>query len=539
MLARLIYGARVSLTVGLLAPVIGVAIGGALGMLAGYFRGRFETVVVGGVDVLLAFPPLVFALAVTAYLGQSVLNITLVIGILSIPAFTRVARAVTLSLSEREFVTAARALGATHSRILLRELLPNVALPLVAFFLLGVAVTIVVEGALSFLGLGVPPPAPSWGSMIGEGRESLDITPWLAFMPAGVMFADRAGLQRGGRHLARAHRSSSGGVVSAPLLSPPLLSIEGVSVSLPTPRGALKAVDNVDLAVAAGSTLGVVGESGCGKTMLSRAILQLLPKRARLSGRVMFNGRDLAGLPPEALRRLRGPELAVVFQDPMTSLNPVLTIGTQLVETLQAHLDMDTPAAVRRGAELLAEVGIPAPEQRLRQYPHQLSGGMRQRVAIAIALSCEPRLLIADEPTTALDVTIQAQILDLLAREQRRRHMAMILITHDLGVVAGRTDEVAVMYAGRVVERAPTAALFARMRMPYTEALLAAIPKLDSPPHTPLPAIAGRPPDPTRPLPGCSFAPRCKYADGQCHESKPPLADPASVGALYACWHPL
>jgi peptide/nickel transport system permease protein len=188
-LARLIYGARVSLTVGLLAPVIGVAIGGALGMLAGYFRGRFETVVVGGVDVLLAFPPLVFALAVTAYLGQSVLNITLVIGILSIPAFTRVARAVTLSLSEREFVTAARALGATHTRILLRELLPNVALPLLAFFLLGVAVTIVVEGALSFLGLGVPPPEPSWGSMIGEGRESLDITPWLAFMPAGVMFA--------------------------------------------------------------------------------------------------------------------------------------------------------------------------------------------------------------------------------------------------------------------------------------------------------------------------------------------------------------
>jgi peptide/nickel transport system ATP-binding protein len=322
-------------------------------------------------------------------------------------------------------------------------------------------------------------------------------------------------------------------------VSAPLLSIEGVSVSLPTPRGALKAVDNVDLAVAAGSTLGVVGESGCGKTMLSRAILQLLPKRARLSGRVMFNGRDLASLPAEALRRLRGPELAVVFQDPMTSLNPVLTVGTQLVETLQAHLGMDIPAAVRRGAELLAEVGIPAPEQRLRQYPHQLSGGMRQRVAIAIALSCEPKLLIADEPTTALDVTIQAQILDLLAREQRRRHMAMILITHDLGVVAGRTDEVAVMYAGRVVERAPTTALFARMRMPYTEALLAAIPKLDSPPHTPLPAIAGRPPDPTRPLPGCSFAPRCKYADGQCHGSKPPLADPAHSGALYACWHPL
>jgi peptide/nickel transport system permease protein len=187
-LSRLIYGGRISLTVGLLAPVIGVTIGGALGMLAGYFRGRLETFITGGVDVLLAFPPLVFALAVTSYLGQSVFNITLVIGILGIPAFTRVARAVTLSLSEREFVTAARALGATHGRILLRELLPNVALPLVAFFLLGVAVTIVVEGALSFLGLGVPPPAPSWGSMIGEGRESLDLAPRLAFLPALFMF---------------------------------------------------------------------------------------------------------------------------------------------------------------------------------------------------------------------------------------------------------------------------------------------------------------------------------------------------------------
>jgi peptide/nickel transport system permease protein len=188
-LSRLIHGGRVSLTVGLLAPVIGVTIGGCLGMLAGYFRGRLETLAVGGVDVLLAFPPLVFALAVTAYLGQSVLNITLVIGVLGIPAFTRVSRAVTLSLSEREFVVAARALGATHARILIRELLPNVALPLLAFFLLGVAVTIVVEGALSFLGLGVPPPTASWGSMIGEGRESLDIAPWLAFLPAGFMFA--------------------------------------------------------------------------------------------------------------------------------------------------------------------------------------------------------------------------------------------------------------------------------------------------------------------------------------------------------------
>jgi peptide/nickel transport system ATP-binding protein len=322
-------------------------------------------------------------------------------------------------------------------------------------------------------------------------------------------------------------------------LSMTLLSLENIAVDLPTSRGNLRAVDGVSLELGAGQILGIVGESGCGKTMLSRAILQLLPKRARASGRVMFEGQDLRKLRPEALRRLRGPSIAVVFQDPMTSLNPVLTIGTQLVETLRAHLDLDNRDATRRGIELLAAVGIPAPDQRMSQYPHQLSGGMRQRVAIAIALSCEPRLLIADEPTTALDVTVQAQILDLLARETRRRHMAMILITHDLGVVAGRTDEVAVMYAGRVVERAPTRALFHTTRMPYTEALLAAIPKLDAAPHTRLPAIGGRPPDPTRPLPGCSFAPRCDYADDRCRAAKPPLLDPDVNGHLFACWHPV
>jgi peptide/nickel transport system ATP-binding protein len=258
-----------------------------------------------------------------------------------------------------------------------------------------------------------------------------------------------------------------------------------------------------------------------------------------LTGRVIFDGQDLSQLAPETLRKLRGRSLAVVFQVPMTSLNPVLTIGSQLIETLREHLGMDQAMATKRSVELLTAVGIPAPEQRLKQYPHQLSGGMRQRVAIAIALSCEPKLLIADEPTTALDVTVQAQILDLLAREQRRRHMAMIIITHDLGVVAGRTDEVAVMYAGRVVERAPTRALFKNMRMPYTEALLEAIPKLDSAPHTTLPAISGRPPDPTRPMPGCSFAPRCRYADDRCRAAKPGLSAPDMARHQFACFHPL
>ena len=320
---------------------------------------------------------------------------------------------------------------------------------------------------------------------------------------------------------------------------PALLSVEDVAVDLPTPRGNLRAVDRVDLTLDAGKTLGIVGESGCGKTMLSRAILQLLPKKAHLSGRIIFDGHDLARCNERTLRRLRARSIAVVFQDPMTSLNPVLTIGTQLVETLQEHLHLDSIAAKKRSVELLTAVGIPTPEKRLGQYPHQLSGGMRQRVAISIALSCEPKLLIADEPTTALDVTIQAQILDLLAREQRRRHMAMILITHDLGIVAGRTDEVAVMYAGRIVERAPTRVLFKRMHMPYTEALLAAIPKMDAAPHTRLPAISGRPPDPTRPQKGCSFAPRCRYAADSCHREKPNLQDGEMPLHQYACFHPI
>jgi peptide/nickel transport system ATP-binding protein len=319
----------------------------------------------------------------------------------------------------------------------------------------------------------------------------------------------------------------------------PLLSIEDVSVELPTPRGSLRAVDRVTLSLAEGRTLGIVGESGSGKTMLSRAVAHLLPRSAVLSGRVLFDGQDLTRLAPESLRRLRGRSIAFVFQDPMTSLNPVLNVGYQIIETLREHLGLDAAAAASRAVELLAAVGIPSPEQRLRQYPHQFSGGMRQRVAIAIALSCEPRLLIADEPTTALDVTVQAQILDLLAREQRRRHMAMILITHDLSVVAGRTDEVAVMYAGRVVERAPTRTLFRAMRMPYTQALVAAIPKLDSPPHTALRAIPGLPPDPTRRSPGCAFAPRCGHVTELCRRDRPELALAGRSDHQFACWHPI
>jgi peptide/nickel transport system ATP-binding protein len=317
----------------------------------------------------------------------------------------------------------------------------------------------------------------------------------------------------------------------------PLLEIDNLSVELATERGPLHAVSGVTLSLGAGRTLGIVGESGSGKTILSRAVLQLLPRDAKVGGTVRFDGQDLFRLSREGLRRLRGRQIAVVLQDPMTSLNPVLKVGDQITETLREHLGLGRHEALARAVALLAEVGIPDPERRARHYPHQMSGGMRQRVAIAIALCCEPQLLIADEPTTALDVTIQAQILDLLARERQTRRMAMILITHDLGVVAGRTDEVAVMYAGRVLEHAPTQTLFKNMRSPYAEALFAAIPKLHAPPHTRLAAISGAPPDPTRPTMGCSFEPRCRYAQERCRSESPQLTT-AAEGHQYACWFP-
>jgi peptide/nickel transport system ATP-binding protein len=324
-------------------------------------------------------------------------------------------------------------------------------------------------------------------------------------------------------------------------VSGPLLTIADVAVELPTPRGTLRAVDHVDLSLEAGRTLGIVGESGCGKTMLSRAVLQLLPKKAKLTGRVMFDGQDLVRLAPERLRRLRGRDLAVVFQDPMTSLNPVLTIGTQLMETIQEHLELDAPEARKRSIELLAAVGIPAPEQRLAQYPHQCSGGMRQRIAIAIALSCEPKLLIADEPTTALDVTIQAQILDLILDLQRKLGTAVILITHDLGVVAETAQRVIVMYAGRKVEEAPVEELFARPQHPYTHGLMASIPRLplmrgeEESAGERLQEIPGAVPALTNLPPGCVFAPRCAHAVERCREAYPPYEE-KRPGHWAACW---
>jgi peptide/nickel transport system ATP-binding protein len=320
----------------------------------------------------------------------------------------------------------------------------------------------------------------------------------------------------------------------------PLLEVEDLNVSFATPQGTLRAVQGVSLSLERGKTLGIVGESGSGKTVLSRAIMGLLPRRnATQTGSVRYRGKEILHASNEELRHLWGTEIAMVFQDPMTSLNPVLRIGHQITESLKVHLKLDRAEAKETALSLLMQVGIPSPVERFDNYPSQLSGGMRQRVIIAIALACAPRLLMADEPTTGLDVTVQAQILNLLSTLQRAREMGMVLVTHDLGVVATRTDEIIVMYAGNVVERAPTKVLFSQMSMPYTEALLRSIPRIGNPSHTRLTAIEGRPPDLISPPAGCPFAPRCPYAQTKCHREKPPLIEGAVAGHSYACWFPL
>src|SRR5688572_15224251 len=292
----------------------------------------------------------------------------------------------------------------------------------------------------------------------------------------------------------------------------PLLTVDDLHVRFGTERGLVYAVNGISFDIAPGETLGIVGESGCGKSVTSLALLGILARNGRVTkGTAMFGGRDLLSLSDEQLRSVRGREIAMIFQDPMTSLNPVLTVGRQIREALETHFSLNRKQAERRSTELLDQVGIPSPDLRLRDYPHQFSGGMRQRAMIAMALACEPKLLIADEPTTALDVTIQAQILNVLRELVSERDTALILITHDLGVVAGMCERVNVMYAGTIVESGGAEQLFARPRHPYTLGLLQSVPRLDAGRRQHLQPIEGQPRDMLRPPRECPFAPRCRY----------------------------
>jgi peptide/nickel transport system permease protein len=542
-LSRLVWGARSSLTVALGASLLAGVFGTMLGVLGGFFRGVIELCTVRTMDIVLCFPPLLLALLIVTVLGPGIGTLIPVLAVLFLPGFTRVAYGGVLAVRAQDYVEAVRALGARPFRIMLRTVLPNVGGPLLVQFSLTVAAGILLESGLSFLGLGVVPPTPSWGLMIGSARATMVQDPGLLVWPCLALtvtvlamngLCDWLG-ERADPHLVVRWRRAGALGTLLPALAPPeetTLALSGLTIAIETETGVISPVRDVSLSVRAGETLALVGESGSGKSLTGLALLGLLPEAARVAaGAAWLEGRELFSMAGAARRALMGSRIAMIFQDPASSLNPVHRIGAQIVEAIRAHQKLSARAARARAISLLRKVGIADPERRFHAFPHELSGGMRQRVMIAIAIANGPRLVVADEPTTALDVTIQAQVLDLLRELQRESGLGLIFITHSLPVVAEIAERVAVMYAGEIVEEGPVGEVFAHPRHPYTAALLEAAPSEDGPPPLPIPGMVPRP---DALPPGCAFAPRCARSLAACAEEHPALAGIAP-GRLSRC----
>lgn len=526
--ARVAQGARPALVLGLSVTLMAAFVGSAIGVTAGYLRGRVDVVTAIVIDIFLAFPGLVLLIAVRTTYGNSMAVFIILFTVTSIPGYARIVRGASFALSEREFVDAAAAMGATKRRILWRELAPNIAIPVLSFAFIGFALVIVAEGGLAFIGLSLD--EITWGKLIAEGAGDISKHAHVALFPATVMFLTILSFNLVGdgirslyapREVATQRRLRVEGTRSGDSTGASL-HVEDLHTTLHTPNGDVYAVDGVSFSVAPGEALGVVGESGSGKTMILRSIVGAFALAdVTRSGTIDVDGVDMLRSEPNDLMHALGTRIGMVSQNPLTALNPVRRIEAQIIEPMTVHRNMSKADARSRALDLMKQVGIPAPERRLREYPHQLSGGMRQRVTIAIALANEPGLLLADEPTTALDVTVQDQILRLLSGLQRERDMAMVLVTHDLAVVKGFTDRVAIVYGGQVVETGPTAEIFANPKHRYTVALMQSMPNLDLPSHSALTTIEGTPPSLIDPPTGCRFAPRCSAAQDLCHEQSP------------------
>jgi peptide/nickel transport system permease protein len=528
--SRLLWGARASLSIAAASASAACILGTGLG-LAGGFLGRIvELLAMRGMDVVLCFPPLLLALLVVTLIGPGAATLIPILTLVFLPGFARVAYAGVLSIRAHEYVDAMRLLGAGRLRIMLRTILPNIAGPILVQLSLTAAAAVVLESGLSFLGLGVLPPAPSWGLMIGAARSTMAQAPLLLLWPClalSLTILAMNGLCDAVRDAVDPHHAPDRRLIRplnrlVPGLLPPLgtlLTVRGLTIEIDTPSGTIQPVRDVSLTVAAGETLAVVGESGSGKSLTGLAVMGLLPPVARISGgAIWLEGQDILRLDETALRRLRGNRMAMVFQDPLSSLNPVHQIGDQIAEAIHAHRRLPALGTRQRIQALLQRVGIPDPVRRARSFPHALSGGMRQRAMIAIGVANDPKLLIADEPTTALDVTIQAQVLDLLSRLKREHGMGVVLITHSLPVVAEIADQLAVMYCGEVVEQGSVAEILAHPLHPYTTALLRSAPSEDGRLPDPIP---GTVPLPHALPPGCLFAPRCRHAMTECEASRP------------------
>ena len=541
--SRLIYGSRVAVRVAFQVVGITLAIAVPIGLLSGFIGGRLDVVAMRTMDAIHSVPTLMLALVFAASFDLSFNWGLFGISLAFVPTMSRLVRAQTLAVREETFIEASVSIGTPMRRILLKRVLPNAASPVIVQSSIYVGGAILLEASLSILGIGVPPGSAAWGSMLEEAFQSIYTDTANVVIPGAAIaiavlaanllgdgLRDALGLDPGHRYGARTkmgltvagrrHKRRSGTEGADGQALPeaaPLLDVRGLSVEVRTEHGVFGVVEDVGFELRHGEVLGLVGESGSGKTVTSLSLMRLLPSPPFrvASGQVLFEGDDLLLRSIHQMRAMRGRDMAMIFQDPMAALNPSMQMGHQIAEAVRLHRNVGKAAARRRAVEMLDRVGIPDARARVRSFPHEFSGGMRQRAMIAMALACSPKVLIADEPTTALDVTIQAQILELLVELREEFGLSIIFVTHDLGVVADFCDRVLVMYAGQIVEQAEIHQLFQHPSHPYSDALLAAMPRLTDRDKE-LVTIPGSVPTIESFPSGCRFHPRCRLAVEEC-----------------------
>jgi oligopeptide/dipeptide ABC transporter ATP-binding protein len=562
-LARTLSATRLTLELGFFAAAISAFVGFGVGTLVASLTPRLRSFGRRAIEISMSFPPILLALFLITIIGTGKTGAVVAIGLGAAPGFARLAENYATSVASKEFITSARAAGVGRGRLITRYLLPNMAEPLVLAGLAYFAGSIIDISGLDFLGLGVQPPSYDWGTLLTTGVQSIYVTPWAAVVPAVMITITGMSIVYLGEALARAlnprlwfvtsHRRRSLralalGEAEAEAGTRPasesarqadehvVLAVDGLSVLVPSASGPRPLVRDVSLTLRAGEVLGIVGETGSGKTLTALSLARLVPHPlvARFK-RLFVNGVELGSVPDGREQRHLGTSVAMIFQDPMSSMNPAARVGSQLTDGARRHRGLNRAEARAEAVKRLGEVRIGDARRALRRYPHQFSGGMQQRIMIAMGLMARPRVLLADEPTTALDVTVQAQVLDVLREIKEKENTAILLISHNLGVVNQLCDRVIVMYAGRIVEEGPRQRLLREPRHPYTRGLLGSIPELTAGAHDTLQAIPGRPPAPGAEVIGCPFAPRCPLAVDRCRSETPPLTEMAP-GDRVACW---
>ena len=547
--ARVIFGIRISIIIGLAVTLISGLVGTIAGIGAAYYP-ITSKVIMRVVDSIMAFPTIILAIVLAGIMGAGMRNIIIVLSISYFPMIVRVVRNATAEVLATEYVESVEVLGKRDTYIILRYIFPNIAAPLVVQMTYTFAMAILNESILSFLGVGIQIPTPSLGGMVSDGRNYISIAPWIICFP-GLMISwlvlsldllgdglrdimDPKRIQFDAGKNVETHKSST---LASDIKVQDLLRIENLSVVAADEKQTTELVSDVSLTVQHGETMGVIGESGCGKSITALSILKLTDPNVYIDkGRIDWQDIGLSELSEKRLRKICGKEIGMVFQEPMTSLNPFFTIKRQLAAPIKLHLGLDKTEIHKRCIRLLQDVGIKDPEKTLKSYPHELSGGMCQRVAIAIAISCNPKLLIADEPTTAMDVTIQAQILKILKKLIHANNMALLIISHDMGVIASLSENITVMYGGEVVEQDTRDNIINQASHPYTKNLINAAEELYDGANE-LTLIIGNVPRPGEHLTGCKFASRCTFCIEKCSTEHPPLTQKEQGDGLVRCWN--